>query len=683
MDPLLQTLSFLPLRFSRNPIAYTIDAAPDSIPERQNLSYLLTLKKPRSYGSGEYNTLITLPGREFPPRAELGATVYPGAQFDVSVFIDDLLLRTPPTPTQTGFVACVDMITPYLTQTRVENAGVLLAGTNQTLPLEYALKGALSVEQFAGWRDQFFTTYLSQSRQFLTWQPAQKWVETNQPEFLYYLVNFSPKPSELRLRVAIQYTDGSSDLLTGLSLTTVSQYTVYSIPVGFQALGLAAREELTSKTVQSYQVWVSSETNARLSEIRTYHVNRDYEPNTLYLLFANSLGGYDTLRCTGQTSRNLTVKGTAAQRALLADYLPTSAELFSRDRKGEKVLVANTGLLDGELLDYLSELSLSDEIYVATQEGFVALVPSDNTLNLRTDDEDLAGRTFTFTHAKMEIGYSALPMAPVTELRATRWVPINTFCLINENGVRTGLIGAAQLELHYADDGSLVKPRQIKANVPGTDGYQTPVTTSACAPATTPFLNSAISRTGTYIRNNCPASQYGGYATLSIPAGTYGAQTAEQLQARIDTALVNMDTQAYANANGPCLLNPYDYVVSVPAGSFRFRTNAPEYITVFYDGSPTAGNAWQLDRPQANVYPYAQNDLELPIGANPSLWMLMVRAPGAGSNRIRVYRNGVLVSTRTDIPFNSDLGKPMLGAGLQVASGDRIYIDITVLTRYW
>ncbi|GAB3767845.1 hypothetical protein GCM10028818_01330 [Spirosoma horti] len=688
MDALLQALSFLPLRFSRNPVAYTIDAAPDSVADRQNLSYLLRLKKPKAYGSGEYNTLITLPGREFPPRAELGATVYPGAQFDVSVFLDDFLARTPPTPAQIGFVACADMITPYLTQTRVENAGVLLAGTDLTLPLEYALKGALSVEQFAGWRDQFFTTYLSQSRQFLTWQPRHKWVETNQPEFLYYLVNFTPKPAELRLRMDVTYQDGSIESMTPLTTASVSQYTVYSVPTGFVALGLPEREAATGKAVLKYQVWLSNEVNARLSEVRTYLVNRDYEANVLYLLFANSLGGYDTLRCTGQSSKRITVKGTDVQRALNPTYLPSSAELFRKNRTGERYLTVATGLKDGDQLDYLSDLVLSEDVFVVTQEGFVALTlptSGDTTLELRQDDEDLAGRLMTFQYGKNEIGFSSLPSAPTVASRPTRWVPANAYCQIDDNGVRTGYMGAAKLELRYSDDGSLVKPLRSKPNVAGTEGYTIPVLSASCAPATTPFRNALIQKPGSYRRSNCGADQEATVATLTIAAGTFGAETAEQLQSRIDAALKAMDTQDNANLYGSCLANPAGYAYAVPDGFFHYRSNTPSRIGIETADAPYQGNAWTMQGRSQYTFGVGSNDLDFSISNFDAYqWRFFVYGTAYKQARLRLYKNGLLYRDDT-FTFNRDgyeyyslFGKESNGGTgyNSFASGDRLYMQL-------
>ena len=683
----LAPLSFLPLRLSRNPIAYTIDALPDTVLERANLSYILCVKTPKSYGSGEYGVLVQLPGREFPKRSELGAEYYPGAQFDAGVFVDDALKRTPPQPNQTGIVTCGDMITPYLVQTRVENAGVVVPDSIKTLPLEYAIKGSLGVEQFAAWRDQFFTGYLADSRRFLTWQPVEKWVDVNQPEFLYYLVNFTPRPLELRLKVDLYYTDGTADTLTAQRMTTVGQYVVYGIPVGFVALGLPEREAAQGKEVHSYKVWISNETDQRLSEVRTYYVQRDYEANVRFLLFANSLGGYDTLRCTGQTARSLTVKGTNAQRALDPAYLPGTAELFSLNRLGERIITLNTGLRDGDELDYLSEIALSDELYIVANEGFVALVPTDNPLSLRTDDEDLAGRTLSFRYAKNQVGYSDLPAAPTVPTRPTRWVPVNTFCIIDDNGKRTGYMAAAKLELRYVDDGTLVKPRRSKANTPGTEGYQPAIVSAACT--TTPFVNALVERPGTYKRNNCGADQEPTVATLSIPANTYGAETADQLQSRIDAALAQLDTQDYANQFGACLTNPALYTYAVPVGKFHYRANQPSKLAIETASNPYMGNAWTMQGYGGpNVFAVGSNDLDFPVGSTSvDQFRLFVYGTPYALKRLRIYKNGVVFRDEQftinvdGYEYRSLFGFVNNGSTgyTTIASTDRLYVQLTDL----
>jgi hypothetical protein len=686
MDKLLDTLQFLPLRLSANPIGYGIDAvSPDLVADRSKLLYNLTLKKPLAYGSGVFVDIITLRGRETPKRSELGADVYPGAQFDVGIYLDDSLKRTPPTPNQTGIVTCGDMISPFLVSTSVKNNDVLVAGTDKTLAIEYVMKGALSVEQSAGWRDAFFTVALSQSRQFLTWQPTEKWVDVAQPEFLYYLVNCLPKPQELRLRVDIYYQDGTYDAMTAQRMTTVSQYTAYSIPVGFTALGLPAREASQGKLVHSYKLWLSNESNQRVSEVRTYYVSRDYHANLLYLVFANSLGGYDTLRCTGQTARSLTVRGTDVQRSLPPNYLPTTAELLKLGRSGERTITVATGLRDGDSLDYLSEIMLSEEVYVVTQEGFVALTlptSGDSTLSLRQDDEDLAGRLLTFRFAKNEVAYSNLPSAPTLPSRPTRWVPTANFCIINDNGIRTGYLGAARLELRYADDNTLVKPLRSKANTPGTEGYVPPVLASQCN--STPFTNALISQSGSFKRSNCGADQEATVATLTIPAGMYGGETADQLASRVSTALATMDTQAYADVNGSCLLNPALYSYSGPANTWHFRTSQPNRNTIYYSGAPAMGDSWNVQGQGGSyIYPQFSRDMDFPIGGDMPGWLIFVYGTAGKQVRVRVWVNGAVIRDLT-LTMNGDgyeltylVATDYNAPIYTLAAGDRIYVQLT------
>ena len=646
---ILAPLTYLPLRLSGNQIAYTIDAADEAITDRSGLAYYLCIKKPKAYLSGEFEDLITLPGREEPEIVEMGASYYPGAQFDIAVFLADYLKRTVPRPNQVDVDLCGELTMPYYVQSWIENDGALVADSTKTRSLEYVMRGRLDTEGYAVWRSEFFTTYLSETRRFLTWQPAEKWIDSNQPEFLYFLVNFNPRPTQLRLRVALTFVDETLETLTLQTVSSINQYSIYGFPVGFTALGLADQETAGTK-IHSYQVWIANELNQRLSEVRTYYLSQEFEPNVLFLLFANSLGGYDTLRCTGQTSRSLAVKGTTLQTVLAIDYLPSTAELLSLNRLGERTLTVNTGLLSGEKIDYLSELSLSDEIYVATQEGFVALLPPDGAMALRADDENLAGRTLTFRLAKNEVGFSNLPTAPQTPERPLLWSPINPYCLINDNGIRTGLIASSTLELRYADDNSIVKPRRTKPNLPGTQGYTPPVASELCA--TTPFQNMLIQKPGTFRRNNCPTDQEGTVATLTIAAGTFGAETAEQLQSRIDQALVTMDTQAYANSFGSCLLNPANYSVSVPSGKWHYRAGIPARIGIYYAGSPAMGNAWNVQG-QPGTFAQGSNDLDFSASHDPYGWRIFTYGTPGQSARLRVYVDNVLKKDRLFV-YNSD-----------------------------
>ena len=672
----LAPVTYLPMRLAGNQLSYTINAADESITDRSGLLYKLCLKNPAAYQSGDFKELIVLSGREIPPSAEDSA-VY--ASFDVETLLDSLLTRQAPDLRQTGIMPCAGLVLPYYVVASIENNRVPVAGSMRVGPPEYVLKGQLATEQFAGWRDQFFTTYLSDTRQFLTWQPDAQRIDPEQPNWLYFLVNMTPRPQSLTLRIGVTYADGTTDTLTGPTAANPYAYTVYSIPVGFGQLNLDATERQTGKLIHSYQVWLVNEQQRRLTQVRTYYVETEPPRNVRYLIFANSLGGYDTLRCTGIATDSLGLKAVTAQRSLPSGYLPTSAELFTASKTGDRAMTINTGLQeDPANLDYLQELALSEDVYVLTQEGLVSVVPTDTAYRPREDDEDLAGRPFSFRWGKSEVGFSALPTPPTAPLRPTAWQPENPYCLIDSaTGLRTGVLGAARLRLTYADTGEVVTGVRTKANVPGTIGYVAPVASALCAPLTTSFRNVATTRIGSFVRQTCPVGQAGQPATLAIAANTFGGNTADEVANRVAQAFRLLDTQAYADQFGPCSPNPYDYVVSVPAGHFHYRTNNPQMVQLACEpaGQPPLGSAWWLQgQTGPYVFPRSTTDMAFPQ-ANGAGFQYSISAPGGGSGTARIFRNGVLMTTRPNVPYNA-ASYPLLD-GFTVAAGDRIYMEFT------
>lgn len=672
----LAPLTYLPMQLAGNQLSYTVAAADEAITNRAGLVYKLCIKIPKAYQSGEFQDLLTLLGREIPPSAE-DAAVY--AAFDVETLLDSVLTRTPPDLRPTGIAPVSGLVMPYYVVTWLENNRILVPNSTRTGAPEYVLKGQLSTEQFAGWRDQFFTTYLATTRQFLTWQPAAQRIDPEQPGWLYFLVNMAPRPQTLTLRLLLTYDDGTLARINGPSGPAPYAYTVYSVPVGFGQLGLAAHEIAVDKRIHSYQVWLVNENQQRLTEVRTYYVETEPPRNVRYLLFANSLGGYDTLRCVGIATEGLGLKAVTAQRSLPAGYLPTAAELFTATKTGDRTVTINTGLLeDPRQLDYLEELALSEQVYILTQEGLVAVVPTDTAYRPREDDEDLAGRVFTFRYGKTEVGFSALPAPPTVPLRPTAWQPEGPYCLIDSaTGLRTGVLGAGRLRLTYADTGEVVPGVRTKANLPGTVGYVAPMPSASCAPLTTPFRNVAVTRFGSFARATCPVGQAGQPATLAIAANTFGGTSADEVANRVAEAFRLLDTQAYADQFGPCSPNPYDYVVNVPAGHFHYRTNNPQMVQLYCEpsGQPGLGNAWWLQgQTGPYIFPRPTTDMDFPIGNAPG-FQYSIQAAGGGYGTAKIFRNGVLMATRPNVPYNA--ASLPLPDGFTIAVGDRIYMEFT------
>lgn len=560
----LASYSLLPLRLAGNQLIINIPS-PETVLNRAELLYKLELYQPEAYQSGSYMLYERLRGRERPVTVIENTDYSEGAYFDVSEYFWSLLSPTPPKSNQAEIllqalatmpVYWKQLVTPYESETTL------------TSPIQYIIRGKIHEDQFPGWKDSFFTEYLTSTRQFYTWQPRyDKLTDRSQPEFLSYLVHHNPCPSELRVRVNIEYQDGtfSTTTLTPITLSNVYNYTLYTIPVGFNALKLDENEAETEKTIHRYTVWLSNQNNQRLTEERYYIVNNDYVPYVRHLVFLNSLGGFDSIRLYGVSSTQLKRTSALFQRELEAGYSPSSEELFVRNITGERTLTLNTGYLPNrEWLDYFEELMWSEQIYVDTAEGLIPIVLTQDTYAPPNDEEDIGGRTFVFRRSKTALAYSALPAAPVTVsgARPTFWAGSSPYCLVNEKGIRTGYQVYSSLELRYSD-GLLEKVPGVarKSNIPGTEGYIPPQQSSYCN--VTPYLSAEISRIGTFSRNNCGQNYIGEKALIVIAAQEFGSESSQaEADTRAESAWSLLNTQERANQYGACTLSIF-YSVAV------------------------------------------------------------------------------------------------------------------------
>lgn len=613
----LASFTLLPLRFAGNQLIENV-ASPDGITNRASLLYCLDIYKPESYQSGNFVKHESLRGREAPAYVAGGITFSEGCNFDLSKFVWGLLSPSPPKSSQKTITIQPLATMPYYTKSWVSP---YQSTTETTSSIRYLLRAKLNEEQFAAWKESFFSVYLQEKRSFFTWQPnAPKKVDRNQPEFLSLLIHHSPAPTTLKVRVKIEYSDGTKhpETLTLNELLNVSNYALYTIPVGFQALELDEIESEQEKEIFAYTVWVSDQNTQQLTEERRYIVNNDYQPYVRHLVFLNSLGGWDTLRFFGVSNEQLNISSTTYQRQLEANYTPSSEELFVTNIRGERRITLNTGYLESVWLNYLEELLWSEKIYINSNEGLIAVLITQNNYDLPNDEEDLGGRTFIMRHSKTANAFSSLPVAPIanTIVRPTSWVGVGSFCLVNENGVRTGFQAFSMLELRYTD-GLFERVPGItrKPNLPDTEGYIPALSTSSCT--TTPFLNTIISSLCSYTKNDCGAGYSGQAPTITINAGSFGSETSQlEAQARAQAAFDALNTQAYANSAGTCQLlfqSPAisrlstfnrnncsgtdfggKWTITVPAGTFTSsisQINADELASNYANSLDTQVNA--------------------------------------------------------------------------------------------
>lgn len=555
IDAAASDLSFLPLKFSRNKLSHTIEAADPALTSRVGLKYFLTLFVPEYPFSNLFEALHTSEGREVPVSTEGGVQVFSGAEFRYNSGrngkLDGLLSYIKPRWKQNSLSLSLSQTTAYYLREAILG-GTPPVAVAADLAKAYAIKAGLSNEDFHAYGETFFKTWQASKRQFLTWQPDQKTVSPTQEEYLSFLLNFSPAPTELRLRVHFRYSDGSaSAAYTAMTLANPLLYSVVTCPVGAAVLNVPSN-------ATGYEVWLSDQDGRRFTETRTYHIDRSLQIADRSVLFVNSLGGWDTFRLTGEGSRSLRVIQTTAEIERKAGSDPDFSELKIISIEGEHELQASTGYFrkdQAAYLKYLDELLLSDEMYLITDKGHRPVQLTTTTNVDQQDNTDLVARSFTFRILDTVENHSDLPASQPTPARVTKWRGLNLGQVLDGYGKRTGKLAFSRLEKVFADDNTLVKPYSVKANVQGDPDYIAPITDPTIVVGSTPFPSAAINRAGTFTRSNCGANFLGSTAMINISAGYYGGERAGDADELAEGRYNALNSQEFANANGTCVVN--------------------------------------------------------------------------------------------------------------------------------
>lgn len=552
----LANLTHLDLQLSKLPIVINVDATdPVAYPNRSQLRYYLQVFAPEFY-QGSFELLTTLEASEEPPTTLAGITTLPGANFEIQELLHGLLESTVPPFGIDEITLCQAVVLPFYTKAIRKNGNTLI--NENLLPSSFVFRGGFEDSYYSSYKDRFFTAYLGANRAFLTWKPNAVMIRPNQPEFLGFLTNFSPSPSELRLRVEITYEDWSSETITAKTLANIAAMAVYNIPVGPTQLNLHNRLNATNKPVIRYTVWVSNENNERLSQERTYLIDRRYTKNVRFFLFQNSLGMWDTLDCYGDGTETLKVQRETAEQFRGYEYLPQVAERVINRVTGEREISVAVGYgryQNAALRQYWQELFFAEQIFLVTERAYLPLTLVNDTYLADDDREKLVPRTLTFRYTNSERSYSQLPTLAAAPARPTGWRGDAPACELNQStGLRNGKKRYGLLVQYYTDTGEDVKPRIQKANTAGTEGYIPTWDSADCAASTTTFKNVAISQQSVFKRNNCTAGKVGGKWTITVAANSYGSEVSQaDANAKAQSAANALDTQDNANLYGTCI----------------------------------------------------------------------------------------------------------------------------------
>lgn len=269
----------------------------------------------------------------------------------------------------------------------------------------FVLYGGVSTLQQAIYNRQAsnFWAKLGYNQYFLTWQPTDKLVDRWTTEKLYYLVRSSL--ASIKLKIEINYNDETAQsTITKTTVNTPVQYGVYEIAVSLNVLQVTGYD---GTTIANYRVWIEDSADNRISEIRKFTLDyTSYEEVPRQFLFLNSLGGFDTLRITGEVEDNLDYQRSSITKVLGADFTELDHQATAGSITESRIHKANTGWKTREDIAWIRDFFLSKQVYQLVVGKLVPVEILTTQARQRMDREDLFSIDFEYRRSYRSEHYS-------------------------------------------------------------------------------------------------------------------------------------------------------------------------------------------------------------------------------------------------------------------------------------
>jgi hypothetical protein len=340
-------------------------------------------------------------GEDIHPVNDLGITT-----FDIHRLFDDHVypLFQFPEPTSPLMLARPDACREYRVRYFEQYGGDLMARALTESDSFFILYAGISALQEALYNrgNTSFWAKLQYNNYFLTWQPLEKLVTRNQTEKLFFLLQ-EPTAS-LILRISFRFKNGTgSSSYPMFSIDAPTVKTVYELTCTPSVMEVPGWE---TDQLDYYQVWLENDQMDRISEIRTFRFDYQYHESERLFLFLNSLGGYDTIRFTGDQEDFLEYDRVLYNSVLPSDFTAKDHHLAQLTATETRKFKANTGWVTPEATAWIRDFFLSKNVYRLTGGKLIPVIITTTQATHRKDKEDLFSIDFEYTQSFSNENYS-------------------------------------------------------------------------------------------------------------------------------------------------------------------------------------------------------------------------------------------------------------------------------------
>ena len=246
-------------------------------------------------------------------------------------------------------------------------------------------------------KGNFFSTLMPQDYSFLNVAPHQKMTSEKAPEYLTFLFNFLPCPTDVSIKFVVTRLDQPNEVIPYEKLNLVAQNQTIEINAS-----LSKVKQLTTIADDIYSYFVTiheiKEDNTEKIIALSNHYYPDYNTqpeDEQVVIFRNQLGVWETQRFLGAS--------TASQEISRKNFVNTNNEEITYHSDFYEKIILRTGNLEQSWLRYIGEeLITSSEIYLIRDDMKIRLQCTTDSLVIQEDQnyEEFAEIEFRFAQTE-------------------------------------------------------------------------------------------------------------------------------------------------------------------------------------------------------------------------------------------------------------------------------------------
>lgn len=321
------------------------------------------------------------------------------AEIDISAQLDGFLQKQfdAPTYNQTAYSGATNINKRYYITYCEQYGSTPVPFAQTTSSAVRVIKGGLRKELWPAVASNFRTLWLGVPlstgySKFLTTRQTKRRTATKaMPQYLYFCPGAAI--ANARLRARVDYSNNTNTTTTIGTTMTLGAGLTYCFPAGYDLLNLASIE--AGRTPVRFYVYIDNTAGLNKSEVVCCELE---EPSFYdrFFLYENSLGGWDTLRTSGQAEYGVEVEKEEFQKLLDFDYAATDGEFSSSEtlfREGTEVYTGHKNKLEIEdVIDFLNARK-----YLQVISGkHVPITVDKGSFGVHRDDNYAYGLKFTY-----------------------------------------------------------------------------------------------------------------------------------------------------------------------------------------------------------------------------------------------------------------------------------------------